>query len=101
MGCWGSFIWNITRFYEHAHRSIGFDGGMPLHDPSAVMMFLQAEILSLWRESEERGCFAEPFDPFGPLGRQERQANQPSINELGHSSAAVAVSVRQFSVWFA
>lgn len=45
----GSFIWNITRFYEHAHRSIGFDGGMPLHDPSAVMMFLHAESYALKR----------------------------------------------------
>lgn len=38
----GSFIWNITRFYERAHHELaGFEGGMPLHDPSTLLMFLQ------------------------------------------------------------
>eukprot|EP00930_Biecheleria_cincta_P051197 TRINITY_DN36357_c0_g1_i1.p1 TRINITY_DN36357_c0_g1~~TRINITY_DN36357_c0_g1_i1.p1 ORF type:complete len:359 (+),score=49.46 TRINITY_DN36357_c0_g1_i1:40-1116(+) len=38
----GQFIWNITRFYEHAYEQIaGFAGGMPLHDPSAIFMHVQ------------------------------------------------------------
>jgi len=42
----GSFIWNITRFYENAYHHIGgFEDGMPLHDPSAVMMFLHPQML--------------------------------------------------------
>ncbi|CAK9057156.1 Probable uridine nucleosidase 1 (Uridine ribohydrolase 1) [Durusdinium trenchii] len=46
----GSFIWNITRFYERAHHELaGFEGGMPLHDPSTLLMFLQERSYELKR----------------------------------------------------
>eukprot|EP00434_Breviolum_minutum_P013500 symbB.v1.2.011903.t1/scaffold811.1/size160404/2 len=49
-GTAGSFIWNITRFYENAYHHIGgFEDGMPLHDPSAVMMFLHPQSYELKR----------------------------------------------------
>ncbi|CAJ1356894.1 unnamed protein product [Effrenium voratum] len=46
----GHFIWNITRFYERAYEEVGgFEGGMPLHDPSAVMMALKPELYTFQR----------------------------------------------------
>eukprot|EP00657_Telonema_sp_P-1_P000496 TRINITY_DN10935_c0_g1_i1.p1 TRINITY_DN10935_c0_g1~~TRINITY_DN10935_c0_g1_i1.p1 ORF type:complete len:249 (+),score=83.51 TRINITY_DN10935_c0_g1_i1:129-875(+) len=44
----GRFVWNITRFYTHAYKTVGgFPDGMPLHDPSAVMMLLQPSLFQL------------------------------------------------------
>lgn len=34
-------MWNITRFYTKAYKTVaGYDGGMPLHDPSALLTYL-------------------------------------------------------------
>jgi len=42
----GPFVWNITRFYTNAYRVVGgfADGGMPLHDPSALFLYLRPEL---------------------------------------------------------
>jgi inosine-uridine nucleoside N-ribohydrolase len=32
-----------------AYRTVGYDGGMPLHDPSAVMMLLNASLYEMHR----------------------------------------------------
>lgn len=46
----GSFVWNITRFYTNAYRVHGgFRDGMPLHDPSALLMFLRPDLYTTQR----------------------------------------------------
>lgn len=45
----GPFIWEITRFYERAYETVGYEGGMPLHDPTAVLLHLKPEFYQLHR----------------------------------------------------
>jgi len=46
----GPFVWNITRFYERAYEEVGgFEGGMPLHDPTTLLMYLKPELYELHR----------------------------------------------------
>ena len=47
-GVAGPFIFAMTEFYTNAYRVHGgYDGGMPLHDPSALMMLLRPDLYSL------------------------------------------------------
>ncbi|CAE7439667.1 unnamed protein product [Symbiodinium natans] len=46
----GPFIWQSTRFYERAYETIGgFEGGMPLHDPTTLLLYLKPELYQLHR----------------------------------------------------
>ena len=46
----GPFIFAMTEFYTNAYRvHAGYGGGMPLHDPSAVMMLLRPDLYGLVR----------------------------------------------------
>eukprot|EP00439_Symbiodinium_sp_Y106_P044092 s2268_g5.t1 len=45
----GPFIWEITRFYERAYETVGYEGGMPLHDPTAILLHLKPEFYQLHR----------------------------------------------------
>ncbi|KAL1529217.1 hypothetical protein AB1Y20_000173 [Prymnesium parvum] len=45
----GPWVWNMTRFYTRAYRNNGYRGGMPLHDPSALLMLLRPDIYSMKR----------------------------------------------------
>lgn len=59
----GHFIWNITRFYVGAYRDVGgFGGGMPLHDPSAILMLLRPSLYQMrrWPAAIDTSAFPSP-----------------------------------------
>jgi len=46
----GPFVWNITRFYTRAyHEHAAQLDGMPLHDPSAMLLLLRPSLYALQR----------------------------------------------------
>eukprot|EP00040_Diaphanoeca_grandis_P016590 m.85801 g.85801 ORF g.85801 m.85801 type:complete len:956 (-) comp25901_c0_seq2:78-2945(-) len=45
----GTWVADMTVFYRNAYQHIGFNGSMPLHDPSAVLMLIQPSLYGLQR----------------------------------------------------
>lgn len=59
----GPWIWNMTQFYRNAYREIGgYNGSMPLHDPTPVMMLLEPQLYGLerWPASIDTSLYPSP-----------------------------------------
>ncbi|CAE8601769.1 unnamed protein product [Polarella glacialis] len=91
----GPFIWNITRSYVQAYREIGgFDGGMPLHDPSAVLMLLHPTAYSFHRWAADIDTAAFPSATRGLVIADRRGgplSPAPPANATVHFAMTVDV----------